>query len=1287
MKRLVAQISFFICFHFWASGQNTLKESYFATNTPKVGGYIKASIKTPDRLIIHASIPHRTELPDDYIAVISSDGILLWNSFNWPVDSTLYRFGAMAIDQDSLLYLTTVEGLHNYLMQINYWTGKVLWKTPLPAGYQIKKIRKRSSAEVSLSARNLTTYKDHFLFCSTTDGSITTNFPTAQASVGDMFFTDDTGFYYAYKDTVVKTKKNALNQVIWKSRMFVPGLWEIKSISDVVPNPSAGSAILIGESNNDKASTALMRLANGEITGLAHSQLTLTLRVADWLINGDTLFSCLETTGSGSLSNQFSVMATLRSTGARLYNKSYYIDKPGTTTPFLNLTYRSVNLARDNAGYLYLNGYIGSYTGIWGVVKVKSWNGEKVWTKVMDDTPMPGVYDQYSAGKIAWFTGNQKFWLGGEMQTYRNNPYPVLYEMDLSDFSIKNTRYLSGNYQYQSSLQRLLPGEKGDFFTLKQLDNCGEVSRYDADHQIKWRFPICEYQRFKAISFSKGFGGQLYVLGVDQQCSAENNSSFYDTNIHVFKLNAETGALNNHYQIPLTNSLFGQLMLSCQTDTTIVYFHESLTSKYVRIINNQVLDKQDLGGNLNVLTGDLDERFRLREKGRKTVIRLGTGNQLVMTPNNKQSVGFPFSLFTFKVSTIDGVPNSDHLIAGGEQTNVPSNWGLLRYVNLNLPTRIWQKTGTIGKISKVVAGNGDLLFTEGVIGNQIFVKRFSLATGNTRWEKTITLPDGLPKINDLAYDSTSNQILLGGSLIDPKGLQRIYLLKLDTSGRVITQLTRSGDGADGPNEIIEIQALGSGGALVGGQTQRAGIGKAGFVWALPQHINTGSGKVFVDLNDNAQLDSTEYPFRQTVHISPGNYFSFPDSSGAYLFAVLNDGAYEAQIQSPSPYFDIKPAKMTFGASQNSVQGADIRLVPNVDILDGGLALHELSAPRFGSFGSMLASFKNNGTRVIDSAEISLDCGPNFELTALAAVSYEQPVKHLRISGSTLQAGISGIPPLQERHYVAYGKLNTFMLPGDTVVCYGRLTTTPQGEATLLNNVDTVYMTVVGAYDPNDVTAYPGDEVPTKLLDTDGSLDLTYRIRFQNTGNAATRFVRIENQYSPLLEPGQFVLGATSAPCEVRFLDEQKIEFLFKNYALAPAKLDSAKSEGFVFYQIKSRDGLQVGDSIFNSAAIYFDFNPPIITNKAVSYLGETSSFPDISAEKNQFSLYPNPCRKGDLVQFSNLFKDLPNWWLYGESGRLIRSGTMATGINTQGLLPGAYLVWCKGKSKWLIVTE
>ncbi|MBK7939137.1 MAG: hypothetical protein IPJ82_19575 [Lewinellaceae bacterium] len=131
-----------------------------------------------------------------------------------------------------------------------------------------------------------------------------------------------------------------------------------------------------------------------------------------------------------------------------------------------------------------------------------------------------------------------------------------------------------------------------------------------------------------------------------------------------------------------------------------------------------------------------------------------------MTPNNKQSVGFPFSLFTFKVSTIDGVPNSDHLIAGREQTNVPSNWGLLRYVNLNLPTRIWQKTGTIGKISKVVAGNGDLLFTEGVIGNQILSNGFHWQPAIPVGKKTITLPDGLPKINDLAYDSTSNQILL-----------------------------------------------------------------------------------------------------------------------------------------------------------------------------------------------------------------------------------------------------------------------------------------------------------------------------------------------------------------------------------------------------------------------------------------------------------------------------------------------------------------------------------------------
>ncbi|MBK7939136.1 MAG: hypothetical protein IPJ82_19570 [Lewinellaceae bacterium] len=128
-------------------------------------------------------------------------------------------------------------------------------------------------------------------------------------------------------------------------------------------------------------------------------------------------------------------------------------------------------------------------------------------------------------------------------------------------------------------------------------------------------------------------------------------------------------------------------------------------------------------------------------------------------------------------------------------------------------------------------------------------------------------------------------------------------------------MTRSGDGADGPNEIIEIQALGSGGALVGGQTQRAGIGKAGFVWALPQHINTGSGKVFVDLNDNAQSGLNGISLSSNGAHIPRQLFSFPDSSGAYLFAVLNDGAYEAQIQSPSPYFDIKPAKMTFGAKK------------------------------------------------------------------------------------------------------------------------------------------------------------------------------------------------------------------------------------------------------------------------------------------------------------------------------------------------------------------------------------
>jgi hypothetical protein len=59
-----------------------------------------------------------------------------------------------------------------------------------------------------------------------------------------------------------------------------------------------------------------------------------------------------------------------------------------------------------------------------------------------------------------------------------------------------------------------------------------------------------------------------------------------------------------------------------------------------------------------------------------------------------------------------------------------------------------------------------------------------------------------------------------------------------------------------------------------------------------------------------------------------------------------------------------------------------------------------------------------------------------------------------------------------------------------------------------------------------------------------------------------------------------------------------MEFKFENILLVDSNTNEPLSHGFVRYRIQPKTNLSAGDSITNFAAIYFDFNEPVITNTA-----------------------------------------------------------------------------------------
>jgi uncharacterized repeat protein (TIGR01451 family) len=135
--------------------------------------------------------------------------------------------------------------------------------------------------------------------------------------------------------------------------------------------------------------------------------------------------------------------------------------------------------------------------------------------------------------------------------------------------------------------------------------------------------------------------------------------------------------------------------------------------------------------------------------------------------------------------------------------------------------------------------------------------------------------------------------------------------------------------------------------------------------------------------------------------------------------------------------------------------------------------------------------------------------------------------------------------------------------------------------------------VVGAYDPNDKLGLPLGYGPNKFIDAGTLID--YRIRFQNTGNDTAFAVVIRDTMSQWLDLTTLRPGASSHNYTFE-LEGNTLVFDFPNIMLPDSNVNVETSQGFVNFSIRVKDATPLGTDVNNSAAIYFDINPPVITN-------------------------------------------------------------------------------------------
>jgi hypothetical protein len=200
-----------------------------------------------------------------------------------------------------------------------------------------------------------------------------------------------------------------------------------------------------------------------------------------------------------------------------------------------------------------------------------------------------------------------------------------------------------------------------------------------------------------------------------------------------------------------------------------------------------------------------------------------------------------------------------------------------------------------------------------------------------------------------------------------------------------------------------------------------------------------------------------------------------------------------------------------------------------------------------------------------------------------------------------------------------------------------------------------------------------------LISQCGNLPVT--ALYDNSGEVLdTAFkVVIEDVLSPYLDVTTLRPGASSHDYELEIHGSDTLVFIFENIVLPDSNVNEHASHGLVKFRIGQLPFMPLGTVIENSAAIFFDFNDPVITNTTYHKLGENFILTPVWDPPSlafHWAVFPNPFSEAATFVVEGAASGKVSVRLYDLTGRLVRkemaSGNMLTMY--KGSLPaGLYL--------------
>lgn len=359
------------------------------------------------------------------------------------------------------------------------------------------------------------------------------------------------------------------------------------------------------------------------------------------------------------------------------------------------------------------------------------------------------------------------------------------------------------------------------------------------------------------------------------------------------------------------------------------------------------------------------------------------------------------------------------------------------------------------------------------------------------------------------------------------------------------------------------------------------------------------GHLFVDTNENGTRDLGEPPVPgRWIHTQPTSAGSNTFGTGEYA-VLCSAGAHT--IVAPPALFANGTWGLTTAGQHNAVvdqsepvsSGHDFGIKPLVDRVALEVTA-EYGESWCGGVVPVWYTVTNIGTRT-EGGIMRLSLDPRFSF----ASSFPADAV---LEDTEVVWSFGPLAPFQRTRFLANLVSPDFQSAGTEANFMARVQTVDMHGSITGLFLRELKWRLECAYDPNDKKVSPQGYGAHGAIAVD-STHLEYTIRFQNTGTAPAYNITLRDQLASELDPESIeVLAASHAVSRVVVSEDREMEVLFLNIMLPDSASDPGGSQGYVRFRIALHDGLTHATPVQNSADIFFDLNPAIVTNTTLTTL-------------------------------------------------------------------------------------